>query len=37
MNTTARMLHRWWEQNFNDLIWTALITAAFCTAVFIRS
>jgi hypothetical protein len=36
MNTAARMLRTWWEQNFDDLIWTALIIAGvFCTAVFV--
>jgi hypothetical protein len=28
------MLHDWWEQNFDDLLWTALIIAA--VAVFVR-
>jgi hypothetical protein len=36
MNTTTRMLHTWWEQNLSDLIWTALIAAAFCAAVLVR-
>ena len=37
MNTATRMLHTWWEQNSNDLIWTALIAAGVvCTAVFVR-
>jgi predicted negative regulator of RcsB-dependent stress response len=37
MNTAARLLRTWWEQNTNDLICIALIAAGFlCTTVFVR-